>query len=161
MTSLFPQGPALRELKCVNHSGVAAARRCGYCGSGICETCAFTFPGELHLCPTCATQPSPAVLERKKKFLVWAYVGAIFGTLTIVGSVLYGASAAMSGDQADEAVYGLLGWLMFASVGTGLACSNLARTRGVTSSWSLRTALIWNWVLAAMLVVLIIAGLAE
>ena len=158
--SLFPQGPALRELKCVNHGGVAAARRCGYCGSGICETCAFTFPGELYLCPTCATQPSPAVLERKKKFLVWAYVGASFGTLTTVSSVLFGASAAVRRGQADEAVYALLGWLMLASVGTGVACANLARTRGATSSWSLRAALIWNWTLAALLVVFMIAGQA-
>ena len=159
--SLFPQGPPLRDLKCVNHGEVAAARRCGYCGSGICETCTFTFPGELHLCPTCATQPSPAVLARKKKFLVWAYVGAIFGTLTTLGSVLYGASVAVRRGQADEAVYGLLGWLMLASVGTGVACANLARTRGATSSWSLRAALIWNWALAALLVLFMIAGLMK
>ena len=159
--SLFPQGPALRELKCVNHGGVQAARRCGYCGAGICETCAFTFPGDLHLCPTCATQPSPALLERKKKFLVWGYVGAIAGTLSIALSVFYSASDAARSGEADEAVYGLIGWLIMLSIGTGVICSNLARTRGVTSSWALRTALIWNWVLAALMVVFMIAGLAS
>lgn len=158
--SLFPQGPPLHELKCVNHTGVAAARRCGYCGSGICETCTFTFPGELKLCPKCATEPSMAVLERKKKFLVWAYVGASVGTLTLAGSVLYGARA-VQGDPGDEAVYSLIGWLLLASVGTGLACANLARTRGATSSGSLRAALIWNWALAVLVAVLMIMGLAE
>jgi len=159
--SLFPHGPALRELTCVNHNSVAAARRCGYCGAGICETCAFTFPGDLHLCPTCATQPSPAVLERKKKFLVWGYVGAIFGTLTTIGLVYYGATARSDGGQADEAVTGFLGLMWMGSVATGLICSNLARTRGVTSSWSLRAALIWNWFLTALIVVSMIAGIAS
>jgi hypothetical protein len=138
---------------------VQATRRCGYCGSGICETCAFTFPNDLHLCPTCATQPSPAVLERKKKFLIWAHVGAIFGTLSIAGSVFYGASAG-NDRQADESVYGLLGFLMMGSIAVGLSCANLARTRGAVSSWSLRAALIWNWVLAGLLALFMIIGLS-
>jgi hypothetical protein len=157
--SLFPQGPPLSALKCVNHGGVAAARRCAYCGAGICETCTFTFPSELHLCPTCATQPSPAVLERKKKFLVWAYVGAIVGTLTVLGLVVYGASGAARRGQADEGVNVLMGWLIMGSVGTGVVCSNLARTRGATSTWALRAALIWNWALAGLWLLFMIVGL--
>ena len=48
-------------ITCARHRNVQAVTRCNNCGTPMCATCDFTFPGGVHLCPDCATAPGARV----------------------------------------------------------------------------------------------------
>jgi hypothetical protein len=152
-----PRGESLApNTKCANHGAVAATRRCRYCLTAMCDTCAFAFPDGVFLCPRCATETPPEVTARKRTILTWAYVSASTATLTIAG--MFGAAAA--GIQLEE-LDGVIGLLMLISIAAAMVLSNLARTRGQKATFALRIALVWSWALAALLVIFMIIGLSR
>lgn len=146
-------------VKCINHAAVEASHLCRYCKAGICETCTFSFPGELHLCPACATKQPAAMTEKRRFYLIWSYVGALVTTVAIAFS-LTGVQYAGSQTQSErESIDTLIGGLWIAGIMVGLVCGSLARPRGSPSPGAVRGALVWNWVLAGILLLLIIVGL--
>jgi hypothetical protein len=152
-------GPIEPRVMCANHATVAAGHRCRSCKAAICDTCTFSFPGELHLCPACATKPPTALTEQRRNYLTWSYVAAAVTTLTLAVLLLLGASAGSRTPEDNKAIDTLLGWVLIISLGAGLICGSLARPRGQPSPAAVRGALIWNWVLAGIFVLMMIVGL--
>lgn len=141
---------------CVNHGAVAATHRCRYCLVAICTTCAFAFPDGVYLCPKCATETPAEVTAQKRTFMRFAYASAITATLAIAGGITAGA-AGFTSPELD----GVLGLIMLLAVGAAVILSNIARTRRQKASFALRIALIWSWVLAGLMVLFMIFGLAS
>jgi hypothetical protein len=147
------------RVKCINHAAVDAVYRCRYCSAGICETCAFSFPGELHLCPSCVTKQPPALTAQRRKYLTWSYVAASVTTLTLTLTFVLGASAGSRTAEDNQAIDTFVGWVLMISLVVGLVCGALARPRGQPSPAAVRGAWIWNWVLAGVFVLMMIVGL--
>jgi hypothetical protein len=51
---------------CINHPQVTAQFKCIHCNAALCPTCAFSFPGDIHLCPVCIRK-KPSELNPKIK----------------------------------------------------------------------------------------------
>lgn len=153
--------PLEPAVMCVNHATASAIRRCRYCGAAVCETCTFSFPNELYLCPACATKPPVVLTAQRRNYLTWSYIGASVSTLTLVVLMVLGVSRGSRTAADNGALDTLGGWVAFASLATGLACGAMARPPRQPSPAVVRGAWIWNWILAAVWVLLMVIGLAK
>jgi hypothetical protein len=152
--------PAIPEdARCVQHRSVAATLQCKLCGSYMCATCDFELPGNLHVCPPCATSPRTA-LSPRRKVMMWGSFGfAILATVGM-GVLMSGALAGMAEDKVGEQVLGILFSLFVlvpSVVGMGMGLS--AIDRRLSNPISLWVATIWNIVLVCAFVLLCIVGI--
>ena len=149
----IPQG-----INCVQHPSVAATRQCKLCGAFMCTTCDFELPGNLHVCPSCATAPRTALSPRRKKLMWGAFGFAIFATIGMA-VLMSGALAGMAEDKVGEQALGILFSLFVlvpAVVGMGMGLS--AIDRRLSNPISLWIATIWNITLVGAFVLLCIVG---
>lgn len=150
---------AARPDRCVNHPEIDATQRCRQCRAAICATCDFVFPGDVHLCPTCATTTTSRPLASSRKTtLAASFVAALFTTAVLVAAPL----GAFESAAQDEAFVQLLGMVVLVSVvlGLGLSLASLDGRAGNPPACWLSAA--WNVVLAVIffgrIVVAMIAG---
>jgi len=71
-------------LYCALHPAVEAVHRCAECKSPICATCDFAFPGGIHLCPPCATNPKQKLTPGRRNKIMWS-IG--IGAACLIGSL--------------------------------------------------------------------------
>ena len=138
---------------CRKHPQVAAIRLCATCRAPMCSTCDFGFPGDIHLCPTCAT--APRKMSGKRKGLVVSALG--LATWSTIGIVLMfsGALAGAAAEKGFEVVIGLLvGIPAIVGGALGFACMD-RRLGNPPIVW---VAAIWNGVLLTTWVVLCVIG---
>ena len=69
--------------KCANHPEADACAVCANCRAKICATCDFSFPGNVHLCPACATDPKQGLTPKRKGM---AYTSMGLAAVNVVGS---------------------------------------------------------------------------
>jgi hypothetical protein len=144
---------------CVQHPAVAATSQCKLCGAFMCATCDFTLPGNLHVCPSCATAPRTEMSPRRKRFMWGAYGFAIFATLGL-GLLMSGVFAGMAETKGGESALGILISLLVlvpAIVGMGMGFS--AIDRRLANPMALWIATIWNIILIVAYVLLCVVGL--
>lgn len=142
---------------CVNHPRARSVYRCEVCVSAICATCAFTFHGNTHYCPACATAPrDPLSPSRKRR--VNASLG--LGALATVSAVISFALVAGSDlDEKQTAVLGGVFWLLCfipAVVGMILALASIEKRAPNTGR--LWTGALWNGLIVGLFVLLMIAA---
>ena len=150
----IPQG-----VHCVQHRAVAATSQCKLCGAFMCATCDFTLPGNLHVCPPCATAPRSELSPRRKRCLWGSFGLAIFATVGM-GVFLSGLLAGMGQTKEGESLLGILFSLFAlvpALVGMGMGFS--AIDKRLSNPMSLWVATIWNVVLVAVFVLLCVRGI--
>jgi len=146
---------------CVQHPAVDATRQCQNCGAYMCETCDFLLPGNLHLCPPCATAPRSALSPSRKRLLAGSYALAIFATVGM-GCVMGGLFAKMGRTAGDEAVIGYLFTLLVlipALIGMVLGFSAIDRRLATPIYVWIGT--IWNIVIVVIFIALAVIGTAS
>ncbi|UCG85628.1 MAG: hypothetical protein JSW71_17115 [Gemmatimonadota bacterium] len=146
-------------VSCSNHAAVQATRSCMYCGSPICDTCAFEFPGPTYLCPACATRPPEVLTPRRRHYLIGSYVSASIATLflaILVSGLPFDPSQTV---EESDAIAGLLTLMILAGSITGISLGAMARAPGGASPGVVQAARIWNIVLLIGFILLVIAGI--
>lgn len=153
--SPFTAVQPLRNVWCQQHPEVAAVARCKTCSAPVCGTCDFRFPGGLHLCPTCATNPSRSLSKTRKTMVVWSMLLAGWVTLFLV-LLLSGALAEVVMEEAGATLMGSL-IMIPGLIGLALACGSLEKRAGNPPIvW---VTVVWNGILMAVWIILCILGM--
>ena len=156
----LPGGNPAPAFFCQNHSEVQAILRCTGCGAGVCPTCDFAFPGNVHLCPACATNPRPQIAPGRKKTMWWAMGLNVWNTIGLV-LMFAGVFAKAHATKADrDAMGGLItvGFIIPSLIGIGLGIASMERRqRNPPIAW---IACIWSIAICAVYLLLIIVGLS-
>lgn len=63
---------------CINHPRVTAQFKCIHCNAALCPTCAFSFPGDIHLCPVCIRKKPSELNPKINKIACISIFTAVF-----------------------------------------------------------------------------------
>ena len=127
----------------------------------MCATCDFLLPGNVHLCPGCATKPQTVLSSKRKKMLIASFVLAMWCTL-VMAAIVSGAFREMGRYAGSRAV---LGWLLTlillipAITGTSLGVSSMDRR--LTNTIAMWIATIWNGLILGAFILLMIIGMMK
>jgi hypothetical protein len=158
----IPESPAVRAgIMCVQHSKVQATQQCRRCGGYMCPTCDFAFPGGVHFCPTCVSKADDGLSPRRKQLLVGSYLFAVWSTVGMA-CLVSGALRGLADKKEDQTA---LGWVLLIFVLgpaiTGLAFGMSGKRKQAANPATLWIAIIWNAILVASFVVLMLIGLTK
>jgi hypothetical protein len=146
-------------MRCVQHPNVTATAQCHSCRGYMCATCAFSLPGGVQVCPTCATMTKRPLTSKRKKFLIGSYACAVWCSV-IMAALLGGVFAKMGATKEGEEAVGLLLFLFLLAPGiTGVALSVGSMDRRLPNPLAIWVAAIWNGLLLAVFFLLMIVGL--
>lgn len=142
---------------CPRHPQVQAIHVCASCGDGVCATCDFEFSG-VHLCPKCATAPREKMSPKRRR-MAWAAMAlAVWSTLMMV--LMCGGAAFFFGNESGgEAFAGVVGMLAFVPSIVGVALGFACLDRRLGNPPLVWVAAIWNGLLLALWLLLIVIGL--
>jgi hypothetical protein len=144
--------------RCPRHPEVEAVERCSTCQSPVCATCDFSFEGDLHFCPNCATSSaSDEVSSRRKRLALISYALGLLAMVSFVAMFVF--IAVSDTDKDRESIGAVFGTVtMLASVvGVGLGLG--AIDRRLSNPWWLRGAGALNGLLLGLFVALSIFGM--
>ena len=151
-TTLVPEGQM-----CEAHPTVQATQLCIKCNKAICQTCAFIFPGDVVLCPDCATTSTSSMSKNRKKCAIWSVVLAIWATLSFVAfftvSVVIESEVALILLDLFFSIFVLIPSLV------GIALGFSAKERRLSTPPLVWIGIIWNAILLGLLILLILIGL--
>jgi hypothetical protein len=97
-----PRSALANVPKCVDHPEVDAVARCLSCRKLMCGTCMFEFPGDVRLCPACATDPKQALSPQRKTQSMWSMglgIGGAVGTI-----LMFVVATSMAGNLRRDTV---------------------------------------------------------
>jgi len=154
---MFDAPSPLAGVVCSNHSEVQAVAKCHVCGRPVCATCDFAMPGNIHVCPNCASKRDPGLSKKRKGLLYWSYALAIWSTLAV--ALWFAALANMNANGPDVAALGALIYLVAfipSLIGTALGVGTFDRR--LSNPASIWGAVIWNGAILSMLLLLTIVG---
>jgi hypothetical protein len=150
---------AVQDRKCHLHPNVAAVQICKSCGVAMCATCDFALPGNLHLCPRCATTQRTGLSPKRKVYLVASFVLAAWCT-AVMAALLAGAFQNMAESKESETAFGMLLMVILlipAIIGTALGVSSMDRR--LPNSIAMWIATIWNGIILGGFLLLMIVGM--
>jgi len=152
---MVPVSLAVANRKCRQHRQVAAVQVCQNCGDAMCATCDFLLPGNLHLCPICATAAPGAMSSKRKKMLIGSFALGIWCTV-MFSAILGGAfrEAARESRVALGFVFTLL-LLLPAAYGVVLGVNAKGRHTGSIAAWA---AILWHGLIIGAFVLLALIG---
>lgn len=149
--------PRTLDIRCRQHPEVFAVARCRVCYSGVCETCDFLLPGNVHVCPSCLeTEPSTEINPKRRNLAIGGIVVAVVSTL-IYATIFTGAWARNFGTGEGAAM--ILGNLMLWPPILGLVLAASAFDRNLRNGPLIWIALVWNGIFTALTVLFMIIGL--
>lgn len=151
-----PTPAAARGAWCAQHPEVPASYRCKSCGAGICVTCDFQLPGNIHLCPRCAVEPDTRLMPRRRNFLIGSYFLAAFATFGM--ALLLTGILNLVGNAEAMGVILMFIVILPSLIGAGLGVG--AYERNLRNPPALWGAVIWNSIILGLMIVLIVIGLA-
>jgi hypothetical protein len=146
---------AVANRTCRQHRQVAAVQICQNCGDAMCGTCDFLLPGNLHLCPICATAAPGAMSSKRKKMLIGSFALGVWCTVmftAILGGVF--REAARESQVALGFVFTIV-LLLPAAFGVALAVNAKGRHTGSIGVWA---AILWNGLIMGAFVLLALIG---
>lgn len=153
-----PSAGAAPVPRCLNHPGLDATVRCDGCSATVCDTCAFGFPGDRHLCPACAERAVERAGKSRRKVRHWALALALWA---LVSFVVFLGVAAVS-PETDQA-YGLLSGFFILFVVLPVVAGLILAVQAVRAPPGAApvavVALTLNIVVATLTVLLIIVGI--
>lgn len=151
--------PQALNINCAQHPEVQAVTRCRICSKGVCATCDFLLPGNVHVCPSCLEkEPSDEISPRRRNLMIGAFVIAAYGTVMLV-LLLSGTLHRMFGNS--EGGNMLLGNAILWPAIMGVVVALSAVDRRLRNSMGIRAAVIWNSVNLGIFFLLIIIGLSR
>jgi hypothetical protein len=146
--------------RCVQHPNSPAAAKCKLCGGFMCSTCTFDLPGGIKLCPTCATAP-PKLSPKRKKFLIGSYALAVWCTI-VMAALFGGMFRGFVQDSESRELFGMVLLLMLpvpSLIGLSLGVSSMDKR--LPNSIAMWIATVWNGVILAGFIMLIILGMTK
>jgi hypothetical protein len=151
-----PSGPP-RDLGkasgfCVTHRDVAATRLCWRCRAPMCDTCDFAFPDGSHICPACVANPTTPVSSKRTGMAIGGLAMAGLAT-AVLGSIMSGIWKLTEAEAGG--IFTVL-VLLPCVAGVVLSCSAMSKRLG--NNALLWTSTLWNAILGAILLILIIIG---
>lgn len=150
---------AVQDRKCRQHPNVAAVQICKACGAPMCATCDFLLPGNLHLCPHCATSQRTGLSPKRKAYLIGSFALGVWCTV-VMAALLAGAFKGMVKHKEDQEAFGmLLMLLLLAPSIIGVALGVSAMDRRLPNSIAMWIATIWNGMILVGFLLLTIVGL--
>ena len=150
---------AVQDRKCPQHPNVAAVQVCQICGTPMCATCDFLLPGNMHVCPTCATKPHTSLSPKRKRMLIGSFALAGWCTL-VMAALMGGLFRSMAESKADEEAFGLLLTFILlipSIVGTALGVGSMDRR--LSNTFAMWIATIWNGIILGGFILLMIVGM--
>jgi len=141
--------PALAAM-CATHPSVAAVRRCSVCSKPMCATCDFEFPGNIHMCPECATRPRKGGSLGKRRGNVIAS-----GVLAVISTICIAAMMSFY----EEGLSEVLSMAIFIMIIVGVALSLGSIDRRLHNPAIVWVFAVWNGILLALMILLSIIGL--
>lgn len=149
---------SLDGICCVRHPEVQAIIRCSHCSVGVCSTCDFSFPNDLHLCPECVQKPQSKLNPKIKRNTFYSFGTAIFSFFSFV--VLSFASTLFPDLENMDTVVGFI-MLIFtigpAIIGTSLAFGVMRKNQ--KKPFSLKLAVFLNLGMIFLLMLLSFVGI--
>ena len=156
---ISPISLPVQNQQCVQHPNVAAVQICRICGGAMCATCDFLLPGNVHVCPTCATRPNTPLSPKRKKMLIGSFALAAWCTLVMAG-LMGGMFRGLGRDPQSQQASGsllLLILLIPSIVGTALGFSLMDRR--LPKTMAMWIAAIWNGLILGGFILLMIIGM--
>ena len=148
----------IKEIKmCVNHPTVEAVVKCKICRTYICNTCDFSFPGGIHVCPKCVVAVENKISKKRKKYLIWSYILA--GLSTFFLFLFFSALAGADSESEAESIGVGFFYLIFLTAITGTVLGFNAIDRRLKNPMSIWIAPLWNLIILAVLVLISITGI--
>ncbi len=151
--------PSRLNITCAQHPEVQAVTRCRICSKGVCATCDFLLPGNVHVCPSCLeTGPSDEISPRRRNLMIGAFVIASYCTVMLF-LLLSRTLHRMFGNSegANMLIGNAILWPSI--IGVGVAFS--AVDRRLRNSMGIRAAVIWNGVNAGIFLLLMVIGMSR
>lgn len=152
-----PSSRDLEGVTCSRHPEVPAVVRCQACSQPVCGTCEFILPGQIHVCPDCATRTDQGMSRKRKTLLIWSFALAVWSTLGM--AVLFSGLLANVQGKAELEVLGMAMSLMIffpSLVGLALAVGTLDRR--LSNPGVIWVAVVWNALLVGGFLLLSIIG---
>ena len=148
--------PPVLGTRCVQHPDAPAVTLCHNCRAPACATCDFVFPGDIHLCPSCASNSRPQMSSGRRKLIPWSIGLALLGIAGLVGMVVL-ASASHNKESATAIGAGaMLVSFWPALIGLGLGVASMEkRLRTPGTVW---IGIIGNALVVAIWILLMIVG---
>ena len=144
-------------VNCTQHPDVPAVFRCLSCHAPSCATCDFAYPGDIHLCPSCAANPRRQMSPGRKKLIPWSIGLAIFSMIGLAAMILV---AAVYKNQVDAEVIGALGsWLSLLPALIGLALGVASREKRLATPGVVWIGIVGNGVVLLVWFALLLVGL--
>ena len=163
-TAAAPPAPDVFErARCRNHARVPSAGRCESCLAPICQVCRFSWPGERHFCPACATAPRDHLIAARKRYIAWSLALAGWNSFGLMLLLVVGAA----GGAEDGAAVALLGFgvivlcVMPGVVGFALALAARGIATGAARTSSSAVPIAWNAVLLGLWFLFMVMGILE
>ncbi len=150
---------AVQDRKCRQHPDVAAVQICKLCGMPMCATCDFALPGNLHLCPRCATSQRTVLSPKRKAYLVGSFALGVWCTL-VMAALLAGAFKGMAKHKEDQEAFGMLLMLLLLApsiIGVAFGVSSMDRRQPNSIAMWIATA--WNGMILVGFLLLMIIGM--
>ena len=158
---LIPLAPAAAAqfVPCARHPESPAVTRCFTCKAALCTTCDFAFPGGIHLCPSCATNPRPQVSPKRRILIWWSIILGACSLLTMAGFFVAIVAMRGSSDAASMASVFVVISLFAALIGVALGTASFDRR--LKTPGYVWFGVISNGVVLLIWLLLIIVGLAR
>ncbi|MBN1673667.1 MAG: hypothetical protein JXR37_21650 [Kiritimatiellae bacterium] len=142
------QSVMLEGRVCAYHPEMPVRQRCSMCQAGICVTCDFEFPINIHVCPKCVEAAMNKVSADRKRAAVGALVLATWSTIGMV-VIFTGLLARLVQNELYLALADLFLFLVPCLVGTGIGVGAIERRlRNPPYVW---VAAVWNLILFGVL----------
>jgi hypothetical protein len=145
---------------CKIHPEATAVASCNNCGAMVCSTCDFAFPGGIHLCPGCATNPKQGLSKRRKTMTMVSLGLGIFNLLASGGLFILSVAVARSNPEAANAL-GCFVILLLVSAAVGFALGLSAYNRRTENPFFIWIGPVLNGLIGLLWLGLIILGLAS
>lgn len=144
-------------IPCAQHTQVMAIAKCVQCNAGVCATCDFAYPGGVHLCPTCATNPVVRLSPKRRNLAIWSIVLAAVATISLTMAFV---SYAFVADEVAATGLDMLftvGAFVSSLVGLGIGLS--ARSRHAGNPAITYIGWIWSSIILAIYGLLVVVGI--
>jgi hypothetical protein len=147
--------------RCIQHPHIQAVARCKLCGLHMCPTCDFSLPGNVHLCPACASAPQTALSPKRKRSLILSLALALWSSVGMA-CLLAGIFARAARTRQDQQALGLVLILFVLAPATiGLTLGLTTKDRRLPNSPAIWIAIIWNGLIVGAFLLLSLIGIAK
>lgn len=155
-----PPAPPITRLSipCAQHAEVMAVAQCSQCGAAVCETCDFAFPGNVHLCPNCATNPRVELSPKRKSMAIWSIVLGGLSTAILVCAIFI--HIIIPDDPETAQIFAsvlVFGTLAMSLIGLGLGISS--RSRHAANPAITYVGWVWCSIMLGIYGLLMVAGI--